>query len=115
MRLAARHGDRASLDALSDRMPPIDHLQWRRERSVINALYAARIEATRRSVPAHERMAAIRALIEERQATMRAITERKQLIVRVSKEKRAAKRAEVERSRERQVQRSEPRDDARPR
>lgn len=81
---------------------------------MINALYAARIEATRHSVPAHERMAAIRALIEERAAAMRAITERKQLIVRVSKEKRGAKKAEIERSRERQSQRPESPDKARP-
>ena len=114
MHLAARHGDRASLDALSDRIPPIDHLQWHRERSVINALYAARIEATRHSVPARDRMAAIRALIQERQAAMRAITERKQSALKAIRERRAAERVRAERAREQKSGRPEARDEARP-
>ena len=86
----------------------------RGERSAIQALYAAKMEATRRSVLPRDRMAAIRALIEERRAHMRALTERRQLIVRLSQETNAAKKGEIERSRERQSQRSEPRDEARP-
>jgi len=85
------------------------------QRSVLQSLYAARIEATRRSVLPRDRRAAIRALIEERRAAMRAITERKQLIVRLSKEKRAAEQAQAERVRETKAQRPEPRDEARPR
>lgn len=81
----------------------------RGERSALIALYAAKIEATRRSVPPRERMAAIRALIEERRACMRAVTERRQMIIRTTRERRDA-----ERHSERQAQRHAGRDDARP-
>jgi hypothetical protein len=89
--------------------------ELRGERSVIAALYAAKIEATRHGVLPRDRMAAIRALIEERRAAMRAITERKELIVRIDREKRQAKQAVAERAREQKPARPEARDEARPR
>jgi hypothetical protein len=77
---------------------------------VITALFAAKIEATRRGVPAPERQAAIRALIEERRAAMRALAERKQSTLRAIRERRNA-----ERHSDRQAKLPSGPDDVRPR
>ncbi len=50
---------------------------FRGARSLLSSLYAARIEATRRSVSGREVAAAIRALLDERAAAFRTLTERR--------------------------------------
>jgi hypothetical protein len=45
--------------------------------AVILSLYGAKIEATRRSLPAREVGAAIRALMDEQRAAMKALAERR--------------------------------------
>jgi hypothetical protein len=47
------------------------------EVSALHLLYGARIEATQRSAPKHERAAAIRALRQELRAALREVTERR--------------------------------------
>jgi hypothetical protein len=61
-------------------------------RSVIRALYAAKIEATRRSLPPSQIAAAVRALRNEQRADMRALAERKSSTLRALREQRAAER-----------------------
>jgi hypothetical protein len=62
---------------------PLPESVWRAEpyhceRATLTAYFSARIEATRRSVPRREVLAAVRALREEQRAAMRALTRRRQ-------------------------------------
>ena len=65
---------------------------FRGARAEIVALYAARIEATRRSVAPREITAAVRALVEERRAAVRAVGERQRAAQVAAHERRAAER-----------------------
>jgi len=56
------------------------------------AFYGARIEATRRSLPAREIAAAVRAIIEERRAAMRVFSNRQKFARVGLRERRAAER-----------------------
>ncbi|WP_156964693.1 hypothetical protein [Methylocapsa aurea] len=53
-------------------------LSFAGEGAGIRALYGAKIEATRRSLPAREIAAAVRALLDEQRAAFRALAERRQ-------------------------------------
>jgi hypothetical protein len=64
----------------------------RGERSTIVALFAAKIEATRRYLPPAQVAAAVRALQQERRAHMRALAERKQAAITAGRERRVAER-----------------------
>ena len=67
-------------------------LLFRGARAEIVATYAAKIEATRRSLPAREIAAAVRALVEERRAAVRAIGERQRAAQTAAHERRDAER-----------------------
>lgn len=67
-------------------------LSFRDARADILARYAARIDAARRTLPAREISAALRALVEERRAAVRAIEEREQAARTAAHERRAAER-----------------------
>jgi len=62
------------------------------EQEAIQGLFAAKIEATRRSLPAHAVSAAIRALLDEQSAAMRAVTIRRQAAKGAARQGRAAAR-----------------------
>ena len=67
-------------------------LLFRGARAEIVALFAAKIEATRRSLPAREITAAVRALVEERRAAVRAIGEHRRAAQVAAHERRDAER-----------------------
>jgi hypothetical protein len=56
-------------------------------RSALMAFYGAKIEATRRSLPAREIGAAIQAIIAEQRAAMRALADRQQAAMQAGREK----------------------------
>ena len=80
-RLAPRDGDRAAPD-----------LSFGAERDAIRALYGAKIEATRRSLPRGQVADAIRAIIDEQRAALRAVTLRRILAKTPRRERRATGR-----------------------
>jgi hypothetical protein len=79
--------------------PDLSHIGTR---SVILALYGAKIEATRRSLPRREIAAAVRALRDEQRTHLRAITARKRDAIRAWRE-----RTQIERFARKQVQLAE--------
>lgn len=56
--------------------------------AAIQALYGAKIEATRRSLPAREIAAAVRAILAEQSAAFRALAERRHAAMRAARERR---------------------------
>jgi hypothetical protein len=79
-------------------------------RATISALYAAKIEATRRNLPGRDTAAAVRAIVAERRAAMRVIAERRQAALRGIRDRRMAERFSERRAR----QNARNRADARP-
>jgi hypothetical protein len=67
-------------------------LAFRGARSALHALYGAKIEATRRSLPGREIAAAVRALVDERRAAIRAVTAARGVAQRVLRERQTAER-----------------------
>ena len=68
-------------------------------RAVILALYGAKIELTRRSLPAREISAAVRAILAEQSAAFRELAERRFAAMRAARERRQASHyAEAENS-----------------
>jgi hypothetical protein len=66
---------------------------------VIVALYGAKIELTRRSLPAREVSAAVRAILAEQSAAFRELAQRRFAAMRAARERRQASRyAEAENS-----------------
>ena len=76
-------------------------LSFRGARAAVAALYAAKIEATRRSLPPREIAAALRALVEERRAAMRAIDEHHRAAQAAAHERRDAERFTAKLARQR--------------
>ena len=66
--------------------------RFRACRRLILAFYGAKIEATRRSLPAREISAAVRAILAEQSAAFRALAERRFAAMRTAREKRLALR-----------------------
>ena len=60
--------------------------------AVILALYGAKIELTRRSLPAREISAAVRAILAEQAAAFRELAERRHAAMRAARERRQALR-----------------------
>jgi len=60
--------------------------------ALLHAFYGAKIEATRRSLPAREISAAVRAILAEQSAAFRALAERRFAAMRTAREKRLALR-----------------------
>jgi hypothetical protein len=60
--------------------------------AAIIALYGARIEATRRSLPGRDIAAAVQALHDEQRSALQALAVRKQAAQRAGREQRAAER-----------------------
>jgi hypothetical protein len=79
--LAPRDGGRAAPD-----------LSFGAERDAIHALYGAKIEATRRSLPRGQVADAVRAIIDERRAALGAVTLRRILAKTARRERRATGR-----------------------
>jgi hypothetical protein len=79
--LAPRDGGRSAPD-----------LSFGAERDAIHALYGAKIEATRRSLPRGQVADAIRAIIDEQRAALRAVTLRRILAKTARRERRATGR-----------------------
>jgi hypothetical protein len=57
------------------------------EHAALSAFYSAKIEATRRSLPAREVSAAIRAILDEQSAAFRALADRRGTASRASRER----------------------------
>lgn len=62
------------------------------DQAAIRGLYAAKIEATRRSLPAHEVDAAIRALLDAQSAAVRAVANRRHVGAATTRQRREAAR-----------------------
>ena len=67
-------------------------LAFRGGRATLLALYGAKIEATRRSLPQREIAAALRALRDDRHAALRAFTEHRRAVLKGAREQRRAER-----------------------